>query len=375
MRKAIAAFTTIAVLVGNCQIFGVAASNEEEENDGWTMIWNDEFDGDTLDTSKWSCQTGNGYYGWGNYEKEYYTEENVTVSDGSLKITAKKESKGGCSYTSGRIRTVTDNGEKLFTAKYGKFEARIKLPEGQGLWPAFWMMPADSVYGSWPLSGEIDIMEARGRVLDQVSGTIHYGESGSNHRSSSGKYTFDEENDITGYHVYGVEWNENTIIWYVDGVEYYRTSNWYTMTDDGEISNYPAPFDQEFYLILNLAVGGNYDNYLVPEDSALPAQMEVDYVRVYQKNEGYAASGIKMPDGERDVEGYEAIAKYYGNNLLNDLSTVNSTIVDRDSTRISAGKWYFLNYSKYGGDAALEKVDVDGETFANINITDGGTST
>ena len=227
-RKAIAGFMVTAMLVGNCQSFVADAANDvasDIEDDGYTMIWNDEFDGNTLDTSKWSYQVGNGYYGWGNYEQEYYTKDNVTVSDGSLKITAKKESKGGCSYTSGRIRTITDDGEKLFTAKYGRFEARIKLPEGQGLWPAFWMMPADSVYGSWPLSGEIDIMEARGRVLDKVSGTIHYGESGSNHRSNSGKYTFGEGQDITGYHVYSVEWSENTIIWYVDGEEYYRTSN------------------------------------------------------------------------------------------------------------------------------------------------------
>ncbi|MBQ5674030.1 MAG: glycoside hydrolase family 16 protein, partial [Lachnospiraceae bacterium] len=181
---------------------GGAALDGSKSNtveDGWKLVWNDEFDGNALDTTKWSCQIGNGYNGWGNQESQYYTAENVSVADGTLKITAKKEKKGGFDYTSSRIRTVTDDGQTLFSTKYGKVEARIKLPSGTGLWPAFWMMPVNSEYGSWPLSGEIDIMEARGRELDTVHGTIHFGEKRPFNKNIGSSYTFNDGSNITDY--------------------------------------------------------------------------------------------------------------------------------------------------------------------------------
>ena len=147
------------------------ADNPDRTSEGYTLIWSDEFDGDSLDNTKWSCQIGTGtsegLTDWGNQELEYYTdrEENVRVENGELVITAIKEEErvGGKMFTSARIRTMTDEGDVLFSTKYGRVEARIKLPQGEGLWPAFWMLPVDdSIYNEWASSGEIDIMEARG---------------------------------------------------------------------------------------------------------------------------------------------------------------------------------------------------------------------
>ena len=347
----------------------------EEINDSeWELVWSDEFSGNKLDSSKWSCQIGNGYNGWGNYEKQYYTAENVSVSDGTLKITAKEEEKNGFNYTSARIRTVTDNGQVLFATKYGKIEARIKLPAGTGLWPAFWMMPVDSEYGSWPLSGEIDIMEARGRELDEVHGTIHFGEKRPFNKNIGDSYTFDNGTDITDYHVYSVEWTENSIIWYVDDVEYFRTSNWYTMTD-GVVAEYPAPFNQEFYLILNMAVGGTYDSHKVPTSDVLPGTMEVDYVRVYHNVNGYDSTNVVMPEGTRDDEAMDNTPVFEDGNLLSDINfdKINESIVFSDSVDYSNHNWYFVTNRYFKGDATLEKVQINGRKYVSMDIVDPGT--
>ena len=378
LKKGVALILTLAMTMSvQANANGGAALDGSKSNtveDGWKLVWNDEFDGNALDTTKWSCQIGNGYNGWGNHESQYYTAENVSVADGTLKITAKKEKKGGFDYTSSRIRTVTDDGQTLFSTKYGKVEARIKLPSGTGLWPAFWMMPVNSEYGSWPLSGEIDIMEARGRELDTVHGTIHFGEKRPFNKNIGSSYTFNDGSNITDYHVYSVEWNENTIIWYVDGVEYYRTSNWYTM-NDGVVAEYPAPFNQEFYLILNMAVGGTYDNYLLPTDDVLPGTMEVDYVRVYHQNEGYDGSNVAMPEGARDEAAMDATPVYENGNLLSDINfeTLNETIEYSDVVDYGTHNWFFTNNRYFPGDAAVTKSVMDGKTFADITLGNPGT--
>lgn len=346
----------------------VVAAESKASDVQWELVWSDEFDGDSLDESKWSYRLGGAY----NDEEQYYKKENVSVSDGTLKITAKSEAVDDYPYTSGRISTG-GNGEDLFATKYGRIEARIKLPEGTGLWPAFWMMPKDSVYGNWPLSGEIDIMEARGRVLNEVNGTIHFGESGNNKRSLGGTYTF-EDSDITDYHVYAIEWSENEIIWFVDDVEFYRTSNWYTMNDEGVVAEYPAPFNQEFYIILNLAVGGTYDNYQLPSDDELPATMEVDYVRVYHNAAGYSDNNITMPDGTRDDEAMEATPVFEDGNLLSDINfeNINEDILYSSDIDIATHNWYFLTNKYHLGDATLSKSVINGSTFVNIHISDPG---
>ena len=269
----------------------------------WTKTFEDNFNGTTLDTTKWDYQNGmgraadgSGNAGWGNNEQQFYTNDNVSVNSGDLVITATKNRRTTQGYTtnydSGKLRTkITQpdgkEGNPLFTQKYGRFEAKIKMPAGksagdnryQGIWPAFWMMPTYNEYGGWANSGEIDIMEAKGRFPNNVGGAIHYGGNWPNNVYQSGDSEDIYEMDINDYHVYAVEWEEQTIRWYVDGVLYFTANNWH---NDRNPSTFPAPFDKEFYLILNLAVGGGFDNGRVPEDSILPAEMKVDYVRAYQ---------------------------------------------------------------------------------------------
>ncbi|MBP3339967.1 MAG: glycoside hydrolase family 16 protein [Lachnospiraceae bacterium] len=373
LRKAVAGLLTFSMLP--LQLFAsggnvIAAETESVDSSKWKLVWSDEFDGDSLDESKWMYRLGSTY----NDEQQYYKKDNVSVSDGTLKITAKSEETNGYPYTSGRISTG-GNGTALFATKYGRIEAKIKLPKGTGLWPAFWMMPKDNVYGSWPLSGEIDIMEARGRLTGEVNGGIHFGQSGSNKNSLSDTYTFADGSDITDYHVYAIEWSENEIVWFVDDNEFYRTSNWYTMNDEGVVAEYPAPFDQEFYIILNLAVGGTYDNYKEPSESELPATMEVDYVRVYHDVDGYNEENITMPKGTRDDEAMAATPVFENGNLLSDINfeTINESILYANNTDISSHNWYLLTNKYYLGDANTTKSVIDGNTFLNIHILDPGT--
>lgn len=227
----------------------------------WQLVWDDEFT-DSVGSS-WTFETGNGSSGWGNNELEYYLAENATVENGNLVITAKKESTGGYSYTSARMNT---SGSQSF--KYGKIEARIKLPTGTGLWPAFWMLGSNMGSVGWPYSGEIDIME-RINTENVVYGTVHWWAN--LHASYSGTST---ALDMSQYHVYTVEWDASMMKWYVDGVLFHEMSILNNVGDTDE-------FHKEFYLLLNLAVGGNWPGFTV-DDSVLPAKMYVDYVRVYQ---------------------------------------------------------------------------------------------
>lgn len=279
---------------------------EEEAEREWELTWSDEFEGDSLDSSRWNIDTGNGFYnegewisGWGNNELQYYDEENVRVEDGRLILEAKEEERsdeyGEYDYTSGKITS-----EGLFSQAYGRFEASMKLPEGQGYWPAFWMMPEDDVYGGWAASGEIDIMENRGSETNQVSGAIHYGGIYPNNTYSEGAYRFDE-GSTQEFNTYAVEWEPEEIRWYVNDELFYRTGDWHS--EEGE---YPAPFDQEFHLILNLAVGGWFGGD--PDDTTeFPRQVEVEYVRAYEdvnaNHEASAAPADSDVDADQSDEG------------------------------------------------------------------------
>ena len=263
----------------------------------YELVWSDEFDGEEIDPEKWDFQYGDGsYYGvpcWGNNEKEYYTnrKENVRVEEGKLLITAIKEEKNvyGMPYTSARLRTMANTGEVLYATTYGRVEARIKLPVGDGIWPAFWMLPADQkAYGKWAASGEIDIMEVRGRLPRVVNGTLHYGGRYPDNVYSNQSYELPEDNDVTEYHIYAVEWEPEEIRWFVDDICYFKVSNadWYCKSS-GEIKEVSdsAPFDVPFYILLNVAVGGDFDPMANMTDTVFPATMEVDYVRVYSRAE------------------------------------------------------------------------------------------
>ena len=237
----------------------------------WELVWQDEFDGDAIDESKWSFEV-NGK-GGGNNELQYYTDfpENAFVEDGMLVIEAREEKHIGRNYTSARIRTVGKG-----DWKYGRFEIRAKMPEGQGLWPAIWMLPSIYKYGGWPSSGEIDIMELLGHEPAEVHGTLHYGGLG-NHQYTGTEYSLDQGDFTNEFHDFALEWEEGEIRWYVDGEHYQTQSNWNTKN-----SPFPAPFDQEFHLILNVAVGGNWPGS-PDETTTFPQRMTVDFVRVYQR--------------------------------------------------------------------------------------------
>ena len=239
---------------------------------GWQLAWSDEFSGTNVDSTKWTFDTGNGSGGWGNNELEYYTTRatNVYVSNGLLNIVARKESYKGFNYTSAKLKTLG-----LFSTLYGRFEFRVKLPQGAGYWPALWLMPVNLVYGGWAASGEVDIMENKGRIPTQVSGTLHYGGSypGNVHTGSS--YNLPNGDSVTNFHVYAVEWTTNQFSWSVDGVLYETQNSWWSSG-----GAYPAPFNIPFYIIMNLAVGGNFDGN--PDGTTVfPGYMQVDYVRVY----------------------------------------------------------------------------------------------
>ena len=238
-----------------------------------TLYWSDEFNGTSLDTSKWTYEIGNGEGGWGNGESQYYTNSNDKVENGVLTLKAKKQQVDSFSYTSTRIKTQN---KVHFT--YGYVEASIALPTIQGMWPAFWMMPNDSYYGGWPHSGEIDIMEARGRINSVSSSAIHFSTNSGNHT-----YLTDEKtgHNIAMFHKYAVEWKADTISFFVDNVKYFTTYK-YQWSTVSALTSETAPFDKDFYIILNLAIGGHFDNWRMPPDDFIDANMNIDYVRVFK---------------------------------------------------------------------------------------------
>lgn len=246
--------------------------------DDYSLVWSDEFDGAEIDLTKWSFDIGDGcdrgICGWGNNELEYYTDNstNAFVSNGNLIIRAKRELplyQGQYAYTSARMVTKGKG-----DWRYGRIDVRARLPIGQGLWPAIWMLPTDNVYGGWPKSGEIDIMEAVGNKPAEVFGTIHFGHD--YWRFLTDEYTLPSGNFNQDFHVFTVLWNDSCIEFLMDGIPY---SGPYTRS-----SLLPTtwPFDQDFHVILNIAVGGNLPGNPSPA-TQFPQVMQVDYVRVYQE--------------------------------------------------------------------------------------------
>jgi beta-glucanase (GH16 family) len=269
VKLAAIAFPALLVLSGcqkNIKDPGTATASAPEiksaiaATTAYTLVWSDEFDGSSVNTSNWSFETGGG--GWGNNEKEYYQAANATVANGNLVITAKKQRVKANAYTSARLKT---QGKREFT--YGKIEARIKLPLGQGLWPAFWMLGANINTVSWPACGETDIMEHI-NTDNIIYGTIHWDSNG--YASYGGNTT----TTPADYHVYAVEWDSAAIRWYLDGVQFHEANILNNINGTDE-------FHKPFFILLNLAVGGNWPGQTI-DDSKLPASMYVDYVRVYQ---------------------------------------------------------------------------------------------
>lgn len=319
LTKALLTFSVIGTVF--------AFSNTVKAADNYELVWSDEFNGNYLDTNTWNYEIGTGSWGWGNNEQQYYTDRNIKVSNGTMKITAKREDYGGMKYTSSRITTKN---KKNF--KYGKIEARIKMPKFKGVWPAFWMLGANQDSVGWPKCGEIDIMEA---INDEnlVYGTLHWFNDPGNNNADSGSSV--AVADRTEYHVYGVEWTADKLRWYVDG-KVYRTM---------DVSNDSfSEVRKEYFVIFNMAIGGQWPGYNIDE-TAFPATMEVDWVRAYKKVEG-------------------TTTKYTGPMIT----------VTEDAVETCSGKWGSYFGSDWAGASGTSKSTDKAVTGATMNITSIGNS-
>lgn len=319
LTKALLTFSVIGTVF--------AFSNTVKAADNYELVWSDEFNGNYLDTNTWNYEIGTGSWGWGNNEQQYYTDRNIKVSNGTMKITAKREDYGGMKYTSSRITTKN---KKNF--KYGKIEARIKMPKFKGVWPAFWMLGANQDSVGWPKCGEIDIMEA---INDEnlVYGTLHWFNDPGNNNADSGSSV--AVANRTEYHVYGVEWTADKLRWYVDG-KVYRTM---------DVSNDSfSEVRKEYFVIFNMAIGGQWPGYNIDE-TAFPATMEVDWVRAYKKVE-------------------ETTTKYTGPMIT----------VTEDAVETCSEKWGSYFGSDWAGASGTSKSTDKAVTGATMNITSIGNS-
>jgi len=234
------------------------------------IIWSDEFNGTVINTNIWTYDIGNG--GWGNNELEYYTSRtnNAYESGGLLHIVAQREAYGGSSYTSARIKS-----QGLFSATYGRIEWRAQLPAGTACWPALWMLGASISGIGWPGCGEIDVMENNGSDPLMAQGSIHSGSD------ATAVYNFTDGGSVTNFNTYTLDWTTNAILFYVDGHLYESQTNWSSSTGNA----YPFPFNQPFFLIMNMAIGGNYlgnpSTNAINAGTTFPGQVLVDYVRIY----------------------------------------------------------------------------------------------
>lgn len=272
---------TSVALAAAGTIFAQGKTSEYTEKD---LVWQDDFNGKKLNTKDWNYEFHEP--GWVNAELQSYddSKKNTYLKDGCLVIQALKSEKkdGTFAYTSGRVNT---QGKHAFT--YGRFEARLKVTKGMGFLPAFWMMPDDeSYYGQWPKCGEIDIMEVMGQETNKLYGTLHFGEP---HGMVQGTQILENGNFADEFHTFAVEWEPGEIRWYCDGVNYKTANDWFTKKPGFGEQTFPAPFDQPFYIIFNVAVGGSWVGYPDETTDFDPkkddAKMYIDYVKVYQKKE------------------------------------------------------------------------------------------
>ncbi len=269
----------------------------EWELPGWTLVWQDEFEGTEIDRSKWTFDVGG--HGWGNNELQAYTErpENARIENGMLVIEARQEEFVRRDYTSARLKT-----QGLHAWTYGRIEARMKLPYGNGIWPAFWMLGADIQQNPWPASGEIDIMEYIGRDTNKIYGTVHgpgySGSGGVGHFTSLPEGTLNND-----FHVFAIEWEENEIRWYVDEEQFFK------ITPESVPGEWV--YDHPFFLILNLAVGGNWPGS-PDETTVFPQFLVVDYIRVYQHPDAATGStgGGPVHVGDIFLEADETSAEW-----------------------------------------------------------------
>lgn len=247
--------------------------------EGYTLVFQDDFDSPELNRADWTVELHEP--GWVNAEWQRYVDDQETIQlrEGKLYLRPVKrvEADGTVSYRAGRIST-----EHKHDFTYGIFEARLKVPQGKGFLPAFWLMATDEdQYGGWPRCGEIDIMEILGQDTKTNYGTIHYGVP---HAQRQGGFALEMGDFSQTFHTFALEWLPGELRWYVDGVLFFRETEWYTADEQGNQATFPAPFDHDMYLILNLAIGGSWVGYPDEKTEFETAAYVVDYVKVYQKD-------------------------------------------------------------------------------------------
>ncbi|MCW4456326.1 carbohydrate-binding protein [Flavobacterium sp. MXW15] len=302
----------------------------------WQLVWSDEFNGSI--GPDWVFETGNGSGGWGNNELQYYRRENASIENNALVITARREDFGGFRYTSARMKT---QGRKTF--KYGRIEARMRLPAFAGAWPAFWMLGANLPQVGWPASGEIDVME-HVNTEGRTHGTIHWRDHNGNYAQYGGSTPV----NVQDWHVYAVEWDANAIRWYVDGNKFHEANI------QGGV-NGTEEFHGDFFLLLNFAIGGNWPGFNVDE-SQLPAKVHVDYVRVYSPAGG-GGSGVATVYKDCNYGGY-AVALPEGNYTLSQLQARGIANDDISSLRVNAGyQVTFYEHDNFGGASVTKSAD------------------
>jgi beta-glucanase (GH16 family) len=256
-------------------LFSTVCAAHAQSN--WNITWSDEFEGNAVNLTNWTFETGNNN-GWGNSELEYYTgrPQNSFITNGILHIAAQRESYAGLNYTSARM---TSRGR--FEKAYGRFEFRAKLPSGLGFWPALWLLGSDIGTVGWPACGEVDVMENKGSALGRVQGTLHFSDSLNHHLQETAYFDFSNGDSVTNFHTYALEWSTNLIRWEVDGQVYETQTNWSSST-----GAYPAPFNARFFIVLNLAVGGAYlgnpSTNTINASIPFPGELMIDYVRVLE---------------------------------------------------------------------------------------------
>lgn len=374
--------TSFAAPDGHANGEDVKKQDGKQNKSEWSLVWSDEFSGTEIDRSKWTFDIGNWIIdengngitsGWGNNEKEYYTDsnENAFIDDGKLVIKAKQEQVtdqfGTYDYTSAKLKT-----KGLFSKKYGRYEIKAKLPVGKGLWPAIWMLPEEDKYGTWAASGEIDIVEAWGSRPNTVAGTIHYGEGWPNNKYTGKEFELPEKRGIDKWHTYALEWEPGELRWFVDGELYQTQNKWYSRGKDNAANfSYPAPFDQEFYLVMNLAVGGWFDGE-VDGTTKFPSQMEVDYVRVYDLKKRDYREPVEPVSGPVELPA-DAKQPLEDGNLVYDANFEQAiTEVEEPGEELNPLYWNFVHLPEFGGDGAFSLDNLDGQNFAKIDITNPG---
>ena len=337
-----AAMVVTGIPVATLDTAEAKSKTEKLSYKGYTKVWEDNFDGNSLNMNDWNVETHEP--GWVNAELQEYTESgNFKVSNGKLTIIPKrtKNADGTYSYTSGRINT-----QNKHDFKYGIMEAKMKFPKGQGYLPAFWMMPTnENLYGQWPKCGEIDIAEVMGQDTKKIYGTIHYGEP---HAQSQGTEVLKKGDFSDEWHTCAVEWEPGSIKWYLDGVLYHEENQWFTKTPGQGEASYPAPFDQNFYIIFNLAIGGSWVGN--PDKTTdYNSNFQVDYVKVYQKKN--YNDNVKKP--EKKVVLKKADKK--GN-------FVSNADFSKNEKLDGSANWQFMTAQSGEGSAAIKNKKIEIKT-------------